>query len=209
MRKKRDTIISDTIKAYITTHHPDEETLVALNEKLLEDADLLSASMDKSIIRASIQRARYTFWISAIIGTSIVIALAAFPITTSIAPFFVPLIAAFVSWAVALGTIPIGYIHSVKGAMESAIIAFEADRKEKLELEKGSTDVEELRSDLRRLQRQLTDLSSQSLQSLNHPERHEYPGMKFWNAAGAGQELERVEVEGDEVMRPNPLANLR
>ncbi len=125
VRKKRNKILRETIDAYIEKHHPDDETLAELKEALEVEMDRIFAFLERSLIHASVLRARYTFWITAIISTAIIIALASFPITTSIAPFFVPLMAAFVSWAVALATIPVSYIHAVKGAMSARVLNFE------------------------------------------------------------------------------------
>lgn len=131
VRKKRNKILNETIAAFVLKHKPDDETLADLKEALEAEMDRIFAFLERSLIHASVRRARYTFWITAVISTAIIIALASFPITTSIAPFFVPLMAAFVSWSVALATIPASYIHAVQGAMNARVLNFELSLLEK------------------------------------------------------------------------------
>lgn len=130
LHKRRENVIAQTLEDYRVSRGANEHTLAALKEKLEFEMTRVFAIADESIVRERIMRARYTFWITAIIGTSFILAFAAFPVTTSIAPFFSPLVGAFVAWAVAIVTIPIGYNTRVKGAMTSAISTFELERRQ-------------------------------------------------------------------------------
>jgi hypothetical protein len=130
LHKTREKVLKRTLEAYIAKHNPDEDTQAELKAILETEIDHLYIALDKSVIRASIHRARYTFWITLVISTAIIIALASFPVTTSIAPFFVPLMAVTVSWAVSLLTIPISYMHNVQASLDVKVLSFEAERKE-------------------------------------------------------------------------------
>lgn len=163
MHKKRSKIIAKTLADYQREHDADENTLAALNEKLELEATRIIAIVDESIIEERIKRARYTFWVTAIVGTAVVVAVAAFPITTSIAPFFAPLIAAGVAWAVSIATIPISYNKRVKGAMDSAVLMFEIDRakSDNNEEEEEPVNIAELQNTVRALQAELVQMRSE------------------------------------------------
>lgn len=163
MHKRREKVIEQKITDYLLTHQLDEASIIELNEKLQLEAMRIIAIVDESILSERIKRARYTFWVTAIIGTVVVVALASYPVTTSLAPFFAPLIAAFVAWAVSIGTIPISYIKRVQGAMDSAIVMFELERAKRAE--KGEApepvNVEALQKTVLQLQAELAELRAE------------------------------------------------
>ena len=131
LHNRREKVIAKTLIEYRASRGADEQTLAALREKLEYEMTRVYAIADESIVRERIQRARYTFWISAAIGTGVILAFATFPVTTSLAPFFSPLIGAFTAWAITIGTIPIGYNTRVQGAMDSAIAMFDLEQAQK------------------------------------------------------------------------------
>lgn len=207
LHKKRDAIFQKTLDDYITTHNPDEETIAALTKKLNDDIDRIITLADRSIIHANMLRARYVFWITAIIGTAIVLALAAYPVTTSIAPFFVPLMAAFVGWAVAVGTIPVSYIHTVKGVMDAAVVTFD---KEQLEIlndigkEPHPADIEELQKIADDLLRKINELSQQTpRQSTHTPSDFDMPPVAT-SGIGLWQSRKRCE-DKDNLLEASPV----
>lgn len=125
---RREKIIAKTLNDYRTTRGADDQTLAALKDKLEYEMTRVYAIADESIVRERILRARYTFWVTAAIGTSFVLAFAHFPVTTTLAPFFSPLVGAFAAWAIAIATIPVGFNTRVQGAMDSAITMFELEK---------------------------------------------------------------------------------
>lgn len=140
LHKQRKRIINKSINAYIRENHPDPCTIDNLREKLEAEADRIYAIVDKSIVRERIKRARYTFWITAITSVIIVGVLGALT-SGAVLPIIIPILVAFVTWAVTLGTIPISYNQRVQGAMDSTIITFkkslsnhESDLESNLEL---------------------------------------------------------------------------
>lgn len=129
LHQKRDAHIQKAIQKYQASHpDADDETLAALREKLESEITRVFAVADESIIATGLIRARITFWVSAVFSTIIVLALAQFPITTSLVPFFVPLMAAFVGWLTAIVTIPFSYTARVNGAMKSGSHLFEIEQ---------------------------------------------------------------------------------
>lgn len=164
MRSKKEKIVNKKFAEYCKKFGLNEDEAVKLREKLETECLRIIAIVDESILRERIKRARYTFWITAIIGTAVIVALAAYPVTTSIAPFFAPLVAAVIAWAVSLATIPISYLKRVTGAMDSAAIMFELERA------KASTAAEntpspmntaEIQQAIQRLEKELNGLRDQ------------------------------------------------
>lgn len=125
---RREKIIAKTLSDYRASRGADDQTLVDLKDKLEYEMTRVYAIADESIVRERILRARYTFWASAAIGTSFVLAFAHFPVTTALAPFFSPLVGAFAAWAITIATIPVGFNTRVQGAMDSAISMFELEK---------------------------------------------------------------------------------
>src|SRR3990167_1776475 len=87
MLRKRTTIIENTIKSYSKQYQSDAATVEELKALLEAEAASMSAIIDKSVIHAGMIRARYIFWITVIISTALAVALAVYPLTTSIVPF--------------------------------------------------------------------------------------------------------------------------
>lgn len=125
---RREKIITNTLNDYRATRGADEQTLAALKDKLEYEMTRVYAIADESIVRERILRARYTFWATAAVGTSFVLSFTHFPVTTTLAPFFSPLVGAFAAWVIAIATIPVGFNTRVQGAMDSAITMFELEK---------------------------------------------------------------------------------
>ena len=159
LHRRRQKIIADALQEYRNTHNADDKTLAALKNKLEFEMTRVFAIADESIVRERILRARYTFWISAIAGTTFVLAFAAFPVTTSLAPFFAPLVSGIVAWLTAICTIPIGYNTRVKGAVNSTIAAFKPDRAEKHRPDLQNT-VRGMQLEIVQMRRQVNQLSA-------------------------------------------------
>lgn len=120
--KKRDKIINKTVE-HFKKIHPDLNSADFI--KLANsEADRIYAFIDKSILRERIQRAKVTFWITAIIGIILALIInglslgAALPATLAIIP-------AFVAWAGNIITIPISYNQRIKGGMDSVLNNYE------------------------------------------------------------------------------------
>lgn len=203
LHKKRDAIFRKTLDDYITTHNPDEATIAALTKKLEDDIDRIITLADRSVIHANMLRARYVFWITAIIGTAIVVALAVYPVTTAIAPFFVPLMAAFVGWAVAVGTIPVSYIHTVKGVMDAAVVTFDKEQLDLIEhagKQAHPANIEELQKIADDLLRKLNELSPRP--STHEPSDFYMPPVAT-SELGLWQARQRCE-ENDDLLKASP-----
>lgn len=179
LHKKREKMIAKALKDYVAGHPLDEAQTEELRERLESDTDRFLKIIDRSVLRAGLLRARYVFWITAIFGTAIVVALAAYPVTTSIAPFFVPLAAAFVGWAVSVATIPLSYIESIKGICAATIASYEKEMLEQQEQQdnelhkSNEPSVLELKQMLQQLKQQVEQLSQREINSVPPPPLNE------------------------------------
>lgn len=173
LHQKREKHIQKAIQKYqIRYPDADSQTLAALRTKLETEITRVFAVADESIISTNLMRARITFWVSAIFSTMIVLALAHFPITASLIPFFVPLISSFVAWLTAVTTIPFIYNIRVKGAMNSGTELFEIEQKRLLArqtAELDSSNIPPLESTEPLTQPQY------SIHSLATPQRRRFP----------------------------------
>lgn len=170
--RKRDKIVAKTVDEFAAAHKLDEAKTEELRTKLIADTDRFIKIVDRSVLRAGLIRARYVFWVTAILGTVLVLALASYPPTTGIAPFFVPLIAALVGWAVSVATIPISYIESLKGVRDATIASFEKELLEQQENElRNSNDpsVHDLKQMLLQLKQQVEQLSKHDVETVPPP----------------------------------------
>lgn len=151
LHKKRDKYINDTIVLY-RKKHPEhsEEIINKLKESLELEIERVFAIADSSIISARIVVASWVFWITAIVGTAIVLGVASYPVTTSLAPFFVPLISATVVWAVTIATVPKYYNERIVGGLDSALVVFESKLTEELAKEENRINANEL-AELRKM----------------------------------------------------------
>lgn len=163
LHKRRDKFLNKTIKKYMTEHSADTETIKALRDALNLELDRIFAIVDNSIINARLKQARYTFWITAIIATCITLSVAVFPITTSLLPFFIPVMGALVAWAVSIGTIPFNYNERIQGSMDSALIVFEHDIKAaKMKgLKAEAIETNDLRNKVLQLQQTVIELKNE------------------------------------------------
>jgi hypothetical protein len=123
LHKRREPIINRALKNYEYEHPAASTDLLKI--KMGDETDRIYAIIDRSILRERLVRARYTFWVTAITGTGVVLAGSAFGVVSlsSSFPFITPSVLAFVAWAVSVGTLPIAYNQRVKGAMDAVIIA--------------------------------------------------------------------------------------
>lgn len=215
LHKKRDKIIADAIKKFTDTHQLDADKIEELHEKLVADTDRFLKIIDRSVLRAGLIRARYVFWITSIVGTAIVVALAAYPVTTSIAPFFIPLVAAFVGWAVSVATIPVSYLESIKGIRDATVDAFEKELLEQQEdeLQKSNhPSVQELKQMLQQLKQQVEQLSQRDITAIppitTNESYSDFTAASL-SASTAGMWNARARIEGSPSLtsssRPNPL----
>lgn len=159
-------IVEASINKYIEKNHPDEETLEALRKLLTGEMMRVCDFSDNAITLARIKQARLTFWVTAILGTAITVAVAVYPPTTSLVVFFVPLMMAAVAWAVSIAAIPYYYNERIKGAMVSAIGLFEKGLQEGKELSPEATELLVLKSLVTELHQHNDELTSR-IQGLN------------------------------------------
>lgn len=131
LHKRRDKVIERTVKDYIAKNNPDAQTIEELRKSLDVEIQRVFAIADSSIIHARIMQARFAFWMTAIVSTVITLAVASYPPTAGIAPFFAPLISSFIAWVVYLVTIPANYNGRVQGAIDSTLVLFEIKQQEK------------------------------------------------------------------------------
>ena len=124
LHKRRKRILVKTINKFVNKHHPDEATLKELKTALEKEIDRVYDFIDKSILRERLKRGRYAFWITAIASVIVIGLIGAFSAGTLL-PFFIPVIAALIAWAVNLITIPISYNERLYGAMDTVVRAFE------------------------------------------------------------------------------------
>jgi hypothetical protein len=117
--KKRDKIIGKAFAEFCKTH--DQTQSQSLLEKLNHEADRMYAVIDRSILRARINRSKWVFWSTLIASIIIVGTLGAFTAGLAL-PFISPALAALVTWSASIGTIPIDYLQRLKGAMDSELI---------------------------------------------------------------------------------------
>lgn len=190
LHNRRRKVIDQTIAAYQAEHQLDDHTLTALKSKLDFEMTRVIAIVDESIIKERIQRARYTFWITGVIGTAFVLAFAAFPVTTSLVPFFAPLVGALTAWAAAIATIPVSYNTRVKGAMNSAIEMFEmeqAGRRAHLEDNRPAALQEMVTSLQQTITRQGEEIKQlkQDVRKLAPPSPKAAKTALFWRPAGS------------------------
>lgn len=159
-------IVEASINKYIEKNHPDEETLAALRKLLTGEMIRVCDFSDNAITLARIKQARLTFWVTAILGTAITVAVAVYPPTTSLVVFFVPLMMAAVAWAVSIAAIPYYYNERIKGAMVSAIGLFEKGLQEGKELSPEATELLVLKSLVNEMQQHNDELTNR-IQGLN------------------------------------------
>lgn len=122
LHKKREKIIQKTIQLF-KKNHPNVDPKDFI-KKVQDEADRIYAIVDRSILRERIQRAKYAFWITAILGIIIAGVLGAFSSGATL-PLTAPIIAAFIPWLISVGTIPVSYNQRVKGAMDSVMMSYE------------------------------------------------------------------------------------
>lgn len=218
LHKRRDELINKTIKDYGEKHNLDEGSIEHLRGVISLEIDRVFAIADSSIIHARIHQARYAFWITSIVGTSIVLSLASFPVTTSIAPFFAPLITSFIAWVVYTVTIPVNYHGRVQGAINSALVVFEKqlnDHNHKNALKLALTEVQELRGTVQDMQQQIVDLRKQikQLASESRSEaktsRSVLPGITLWQAGNENILKDDKKVDSGDLLAKPIVMNVR
>lgn len=190
LHRRRRKVIDQTIATYQAAHHPDEQTLNALRAKLDFEMTRVIAIVDESIIKERIQRARYTFWITGIIGTAFILSFATFPVMTPLVPFFAPLVGAMSAWIAAIATIPVSYNTRVKGAMDSAVEMFtmeQAGRHAHLEDNRSNVIQETLSSMQQTINRQSEEIRQlkQAVRKLAPPSPKAARAALFWRPSGS------------------------
>lgn len=151
--KQRQYYIRKAINKFIKQNHPDERTIAALKAKLEEEADRVYAIVDKSVLRAGIKRAKWTFLLTAIAST-IIIGVLGFFSSGAILPFIIPVLAAFITWAVSLATIPFAYNERIKGGLDSVVLTFkkslnaDSDAEPEFDLKKSKKEIETIKRTL-------------------------------------------------------------
>lgn len=120
---KRDYIINKMI-ANFEKNHPEIICTEELRQKFETEADRVYAIVDRSILRDRIQRAKYTFWATAVSSVILIGSLGAFS-SNSVLPFITPIMNAFISWFLSIVTISISYHQRIKGGMDSVVVSYE------------------------------------------------------------------------------------
>ncbi len=160
LHKKRDQHIDKALNDFIEKYHPDPQIINTLKKKLEVEADRLFPLADQSILHERIQRAKYTFWVTAI-ASSITAAIILFLTHGSAIIFVMPICAATVAWAVTIVTIPIGYDARMAGGMDSTVSQFEKTLFSKNIAIENLHDMEELKNIIKTLNEKIEILSNQ------------------------------------------------
>lgn len=128
LHNKRNNIIKN-YETEFTKSYPDLD-VEELRPELEIEIDRAYAIVDRSILRARLSRGKYTFWITA--GSSVLMVGVITGFTSgAIFPFITPPVAAFVSWAITIATIPIDYVERLHGALDWAVAKFNLSISEK------------------------------------------------------------------------------
>jgi hypothetical protein len=195
--KRCDIVLSKTLNDYIANNHLDERAAAAFKKVLNLEMNRVIEIADSSILNATIQRARYTFWVTAIVGTAIAIALT--PVVALSVTLFAPIFAAFVVWGVSLATIPINYNQRVQGAMDSGIVIFE-NQDEKVDpavIKRLIIQVEVQEKKIIELTEMVAQASAKNSISPQSIAR----GLRFWRSP---EELEIITAEKVSLLSPSP-----
>ena len=155
--KQREKIIAQSIDCFIKEHHPDPTLVAELRRRLEEEADRVYAIVDRSVLRAWLKRAKYTFWIMTI-TTSIVAAVLAVVTHGAAVVIIAPILSAFVTWVVTVGTVPITYNERVKGGMDA--VSHCISKKHSLQ-RMQSFNLKQSKKEIEAIKQTLVDLISQ------------------------------------------------
>jgi hypothetical protein len=126
--QKKSDIVEYFLKIF-SNNHPQMNTTV-IQGKLEAEANRVCDFTDRAILRANIKKAKYTFWITAIGSTILILAVSGFKTPLS---FATPPFSSSLTYVAAIYSITALYNQRVKGAMNSITKIYEA------ELEKTSS----------------------------------------------------------------------
>ena len=106
-----------------TENHPGAGTQI-ITFKLKAEADRVCNFTDRAILRANIKKAKYTFWITAVGSTVMVMLTSGFHTPLN---FVTPPLASLFTYVAAIVSITAYYNQRVKGAMNSILQSYEAE----------------------------------------------------------------------------------
>lgn len=127
LHSQRQKFIDKGYRRFVTLHsEATEAQCIKIKEAFEHEATRVYPMMDKSILKASIKKARYTFLFLAIFATLAIGFINWWVLSGHLFTLFTPLIMAFLNWIISNLTMPISYNGRAKGAMEGVIATFKS-----------------------------------------------------------------------------------
>lgn len=151
LHKKQDYYINKAIESFIKDYRkrkhqdPDPATVEDLRKKLKAESIRVYAIVDNSILRERIQRAKWTFFITAIAGGGVVIVVGICTGGIVLPAIVVTFFGASTAYIATLVTIPISYNQRIRGAMNSTVATFIENMDNPPQLNEKENEINEIK----------------------------------------------------------------